>query len=44
MFVSEGTVPFMAGATIGNSCTTMPSKLYSYFFDGTKLFIDGSGC
>jgi hypothetical protein len=44
MFVSEGTVPFIAGATIGNSCTTMPSKLYSYFFDGTKLFIDGSGC
>lgn len=33
-----------AGATIGTSCTIAQNKMYSFFFDGTKIWLVGPGC
>ena len=46
MFIPTNATPpaFTAGATIGNSCSTVQNKPYSYTFDGTKIWISGNGC
>lgn len=41
---TSGAVAFSSGATIGNSCTTTQNKPYTWTFDGTHLWINGSGC
>jgi hypothetical protein len=41
---TAGNVVFTAGATIGNTCTALTNKPYLAFWDGTKLWISGSGC
>lgn len=39
---SPGTIS--SGATIGNACTTVQNKPYTYHFDGTKVWFFGAGC
>ncbi len=36
---TDGAVVFTAGATIGNTITTTQNTLYTYEFDGTKIWI-----
>lgn len=44
LITTGGAVAFSLGATIGNACTTVQNKPYLYYFDGTKLWLSGSGC
>lgn len=38
-----GAIPFTATGVIGSAGTTVQNKLYQWFWDGTKLWIYGSG-
>lgn len=37
-FVTTGAVTFTAGATIGNTITTVPNRLVTFWSDGTKVY------
>lgn len=39
-YTPDGTISFTAGASIGTTCTTVQNALSSFFWDGTKFWID----
>ena len=41
--IPAGTVAWTAGTTIGNAGTMAPNKLYSWHWDGTKIWFQGPG-
>ena len=42
-FITLSALTFTAGATIGQTGTTAPNKLYQWLWDGSKLWITGPG-